>query len=71
MRSEVHKKDLIYPELSYKLIGISYAIFNELGFGHLEKTYQKAFAKELREANIPFTEQIKYFVEYKGEKDRE
>ena len=68
MKVEVHKKDLIYPELSYKLIGIAYSIFNELGFGHLEKTYQRAFAKELKEANIPFVEQIKYSVEYKGEK---
>ncbi len=67
MKSTVHKQDLIYPELSYKLIGLAFNVFNELGFGHLEKTYQKAYAKELKEAGLAFVEQIKYAVIYKGE----
>lgn len=67
MKVEVYKENLIYPELSYKIIGLAYNIYNELGFGHLEKTYQKALAKELRENNIKFKEQVKYSVEYKGE----
>ena len=67
IKAEVHKKDLIYPELSYKVIGLAYAVYNELGFGHLEKTYQRALAKELKDNNINFREQVKYSVEYKGE----
>jgi GxxExxY protein len=67
MKAEVYNKNLIYPELSYKIIGLTYQIFSELGFGHLEKTYQKALAKELKENNIEFKEQVKYSVEYKGE----
>ena len=38
---------IIYPELSYKIIGVAFKIFNEIGFGMSEKFYQKAFAKEL------------------------
>lgn len=67
MKAEVYKEDLIYPELSYKIVGLAYQVFNELGFGHLEKTYQRAFAKELKDNNINFREQVKYSVEYKGE----
>lgn len=49
IKAEVYKDDLIYPELSYKLIGLAYAVYNELGFGHLEKTYQRALAKTKRQ----------------------
>lgn len=63
----VEKKDLIYPELSYQLIGIAYTVSNELGHGHLEKIYQRAFAKELKVAGLNFKEQVPYPVSYKGE----
>ena len=63
----IQKQDLIYPELSYKLVGLAYNVHNELGHGHLEKIYQKAYAKELKEANIEFKEQAPYKVIYKEE----
>lgn len=63
----IQKQDLIYPELSYKLVGLAYNVFNELGHGHLEKIYQKAYAKELKEAGIIFKEQASYQVIYKEE----
>lgn len=63
----IQKQDLIYPELSYKLVGLAYNVFNELGHGHLEKIYQKAYAKELIEAGIIFKEQAPYQVIYKEE----
>ena len=63
----LQRKDLIYPELSYKLVGLAYSVFNELGHGHLEKVYQKAYAKELKDAEIEFKEQAQYQVIYKEE----
>ena len=63
----LQREGLIYPELSYKLVGLAYNVFNELGHGHLEKIYQKAYAKELIEANIEFKEQAPYKVIYKEE----
>ncbi len=63
----LQRKDLIYPELSYKLVGLAYNVFNELGHGHLEKVYQKAYAKELKDAEITFKEQAPYQVTYKEE----
>lgn len=67
MDKMIQKQDLIYPELSYKLVGLAYNVFNELGHGHLEKIYQKAYAKELKEAGIIFKEQAPYQVIYKEE----
>ena len=67
MNKMIQKQGLIYPELSYKLVGLAYNVFNELGHGHLEKIYQKAYAKELKEADITFKEQAPYQVIYKEE----
>jgi len=57
MQPVVHKKDLLFPELSYQIIGCAYDVFNQLGFGHPEKTYQRAFAEALKKRNLPFSEQ--------------
>ena len=40
MKDNFNKNDLIYPELSYKIIGCAFAVFNDLGPGRLEKYYQ-------------------------------
>ena len=49
---------LVYPKLSYRLIGLSYEIFNKLGPRHLEKVYQKAFSELLKRNKIEFKEQL-------------
>ncbi len=38
----LNRSDLIYPELSYKIIGCAYEVFNSIGGGHKEIVYQKA-----------------------------
>ena len=42
------KKDLVYPELSYKIVGVLFEVYNEIGPGHHEKYYQKAIALGLK-----------------------
>jgi len=64
---EFYRNDLLHPELSYQLIGIAFSVHNELGPGHLEKIYQRAFAKELTSKSLKFREQVSYDVMYKGE----
>lgn len=48
----------MYPELSYKLVGVLFDVFNELGHGYMEKVYQKAIALRLKQAGIKFKEQL-------------
>ena len=60
------RKDLVYPELSYELVGCAFEVFNELGPGHVEKNYQKAFAVMLKLKNIAFSEQVYYPLVFKG-----
>ena len=57
MPAIVHKKDLLFPELSYQIVGCAYDVFVQLGFGHPEKFYQRAFAEALKKRNIQYKEQ--------------
>ena len=45
-------------DLSYKIVGILYDVYNALGFGHREVVYRRAIAKALRDAGIKFAEQV-------------
>ena len=61
------RNDLIYPELSFNIIGCAFEVFNELGPGHSEKNYQKAMSVMFTNQKIPFKEQV-YFPLYFKEK---
>lgn len=56
---------LIYPELSYKINGYIFEVYNKLGPNHLEKYYQKALAKEFSDHNIKYVEQLPVDIKYK------
>jgi len=60
--------DYIYKDLTYKIIGCLYEVHRELGSVHKEIIYHKALAVELRDRNIPFTEEKSIDVKYKGKK---
>lgn len=45
---------VIYPDLSYKIVGVAFDIFNDVGYGMSEKFYQRVFAKELECKGISF-----------------
>ena len=59
---------LVHPELSYKLVGILYKIYNKLGGGYQEKVYQSALRRELTENKIGFIEQVSVDLLYEGNK---
>ena len=63
----VRRNDLLYPDLSYKIIGVLFDVFNTLGYGYREKYYQRAIKKGLSNVNIPFQEQISFPVLFKGD----
>ncbi|EKD56223.1 MAG: hypothetical protein ACD_58C00265G0006 [uncultured bacterium] len=62
------REDLIYPDESYKIVGILYDVFNNLGSGHKECFYQKAIAIALTNEKIKFKEQAYTPVTYKNVK---
>ena len=59
MNAAIKNKDLLFPELSFQVVGILFEDRNTLGYGYLEKYYQKAIASLLKKSNINFEEQVK------------
>ena len=57
---------ILYKQLSYKIIGICFEAYNELGGGYQEKYYQKALRHLLKSNNIQFKEQVKSEINFKN-----
>lgn len=59
---------IIYPELSFKIVGCLFDVFKELGFGHREKFYQQALKQEFIARKLKYKEQVVVDLNYKGTK---
>jgi GxxExxY protein len=57
-RMHADSRGLKHGDLTEKLIGIFFAIHNELGHGFLESVYEQAFSVSLAEAGIFFERQV-------------
>ena len=55
-----------HRDLTEKLIGIFFAIYNELGYGFLESVYEQAFSLSLAENGIFFQRQVALPVFFHG-----
>jgi len=60
----IKRKDLLYPELSYRIIGSAFDVHNELGGGHSEKYYQRALVEAFSKINLKFCEQVNCPIDY-------
>lgn len=58
--------ELIHGELSYKIIGLLYKIYNAMGSGFQEKYYQNAMRKVFEKESIPFLEQVRMEINIEG-----
>lgn len=54
-------------DLSYRIIGCVYNVYNKLGPGLLESVYEKALMREFQKADIKAVNQQKIDVKYDGE----
>ncbi len=66
IKPKIRKQDLLYPDLSYEIIGALLAVYKALGPGLPEKVYQRAVAEELRRRGIKFQEQVPVKIIYEG-----
>lgn len=65
MKKVLKRKDLLYPDLSYKIIGCAFDIYNSLGSGHHEKYYQKALCAAFSEKSLKYQEQVNFPLRYR------
>jgi GxxExxY protein len=59
--------EIVYKELSYQIMAAVFEVHNTLGFGFLEKVYERALLKELCLRKIPVEAQKEIEVFYKGD----
>lgn len=60
------ENSLLEAGLTERVIGVFFAVYNELGAGFLESVYENAFALALREAGIEVTQQAPLAVRFRG-----
>ncbi len=65
-KNRTYKPDLIYPDLSYKIIGIIFDVFLKLGFGYRENQYQKAVEIGLQGAGLAYKKELPVKITYSG-----
>ena len=59
--------EALHKELSQKIIGCFYAVYNKLGYGFAEKVYENALRIELKKHGFKAIQQQKIEVFYDGE----
>lgn len=65
---KIINKDILYPELSYNIVGAIYEIWKKLGPAFKESVYQKALEEELKHRQINFIAQKQIPILYNKKK---
>jgi GxxExxY protein len=58
------RDDLVYPELSYKIVGLLYDVYNKLGYGYKEKYYQNATEVAFKRSNMQYKREVYCRLKY-------
>lgn len=66
--TNITNTELLYPELSYLLVGILFEVHNTLGTKYQEKHYQRAIEIKLKELKIPYQREMRIEANFNGEK---
>lgn len=61
------KKNLLYKEESYQIVGACMEVHSELGRGFLEPVYQEALEIEFKQKNIPYEREKPLTIKYKDQ----
>lgn len=61
---QIDSSRIIYPELSYKIVGVLFKVHNKLGPRYQEKYYQRAIETEFDNQKIKYKKQIPVDLRY-------
>lgn len=61
------EKEILYMELSYKIVGLAMKVHSQLGYGFLEKVNENALALLLRRDGLKVETQHPITVRFEGE----
>ncbi len=57
---------ILYPELSYQIVGLAMQVHRELGYGFLEKVYENSMMLLLRRNSIAAEQSVEITVNFQG-----
>lgn len=57
-------EDYLYEDLTYSIIGVSYIVHNQLGFGHRENVIQRAHEIEYKKIGLSFKKEYPVNIMY-------
>ena len=57
---------IVYHDLSYRLVGLMFKVYNNLGYGLQEKYYQRAFREELEKTGLIYQRELSCPINYNG-----
>jgi len=60
-------RDFPHAKETEAIIGAAFEVLNTLGHGLLEKAYENALCVEFRLRGIPYEQQLRFEMKYKGE----
>ena len=60
-------RNIVYPNLSYRIVGILFEISNELGGRFKELHYQRATVAAFKKYNIKYISQCPYLIKFNNE----
>lgn len=59
--------NIIHKDLSYKIVGVLFDVYNDLGYGYQEKIYERAIAVCFDKLNISYARQKSFLITFKEE----
>ncbi|MFA6136226.1 MAG: GxxExxY protein [Candidatus Paceibacterota bacterium] len=60
----INKINLLYPEVSYKIVGSAFDVYNNIGSGFKESYYQKGLKEAFIKNNLKFIEHPSFPLRY-------
>ncbi len=64
---DTNNDKVLYREEAYRIVNCAIEVLNYHGPGLLEKIYENSLVKEFQLRGIPYSQQARYPVEYKGD----
>jgi GxxExxY protein len=64
---ELKRNDILYPELSFIIVGCAFEVHNKIGYGFKEIIYQKALSLAFKEKGLSFREQVLFEIKFKDQ----
>ena len=60
------RKDIVYPELCFEIMGVLFKVQKELGYGHKERYYENAVAVGFKKNGLKYERQLRVPLKFEG-----